>query len=264
MKITPPLFALLSAALLGLAGCGDSPQPGSTPPPSEQARQTPSQGTTAPSAATAEAPPQNAMGVRPAEERGAPPSSAPVPAGPAAVAPTSPAVAPPLPVSPAPATPQAPAPAAPQTASAKGTLLKESELKEKPFIDAATLAKLAAQSPVTIRERSGGWFRVSAAGREGWVRMLNVKVTEGAESLSSGTDLTQAATLATGRAGSGNVVSTSGLRGLSEEELRTAQPDYAQFDKLNSYGVDKNTASSYAKSNGLKSRSVQYLPAPAK
>lgn len=148
--------------------------------------------------------------------------------------------------------------------TANGTLLKESEVKEKPFIDAKTLVKLPKQTRVTILERNGGWFRVQAAKKSGWVRMLNVKVTEGAQNLGSGTDLTQAATLATGRAGTGNVVSTSGLRGLSEEELRNAKPDYAQFDKLNSYGIDATAASNYAKSNGLGSRSVQYLPAPAK
>jgi len=117
---------------------------------------------------------------------------------------------------------------------------------------------------VTILERKGGWFRVQAGKKSGWVRMLNVKVTEGAQNLGSGTNLTQAATLATGRVGTGNVVSTSGLRGLNEEELRSAKPDYSQFDKLNGYGVDKNAASAYAKSHGLTRRPVQYLPAPAK
>ncbi len=152
----------------------------------------------------------------------------------------------------------------PAAKTARGTLLKESELKDKPFIDAKTITKLPKQTAVTILERTGGWFRIQAVNKSGWVRMLNVKVTAGAQNLSSGTDLTQAATLATGRVGSGNVVSTSGLRGLSEEELRTAKPDYAQFDKLNSFGVDKSIASNYAKQNGLTSRPVPYLPAPAK
>ncbi|HEY0633967.1 MAG TPA: hypothetical protein VGE00_01190 [Gammaproteobacteria bacterium] len=256
MKITP-LKALLLAALLVSAGCDDAPQQGAGTAPGPDKTPAAEQTATSP-APLGEAPSQSAMAVRPAQ------SSAP-PAAPAtAVEPQAP---PPQGV---PSTPAAPATAttssslAAPSPQAKGTLLKESELKQKPFIDAPTVTKLAAQSPVTIHERNGGWFRVAAAKQEGWVRMLNVKVTEGAQSLGSGTDLTQAAALATGRAGSGNVVSTSGLRGLSEEELQSAQPDYAQFDKLNSFGVDKGTANSYAKSNGLGSRSVQYLPAPAK
>lgn len=148
--------------------------------------------------------------------------------------------------------------------TANGFLLKASDLKEKPFTDARTAAKLAKQTRITILERKGGWFRVQVAKKSGWVRMLNVKVTEGAQNLGSGTDLSKAATLATGRAGTGNVVSTSGLRGLSEEELRTAKPDYTQFDKLNGYGADESAAARYAKANALKSRSVKYLPAPAK
>jgi len=154
--------------------------------------------------------------------------------------------------------------AKPASKTASGILLKESELKGKPFIDAKTIVKLPRQTRVTIFERSGGWFRIQAAKKSGWVRMLNVKVTAGAQNLGSGTDLSKAASLATGRAGTGNIVSTSGLRGLSEEELRDAKPDYAQFDKLNSYDVDKNTASNFARNNGLTRRSVPYLPAPAK
>lgn len=256
MKITP-LKVLLLAALLVSAGCGDAPQQGTTTAPGPDKTPPAEQTTTSP-APQNEAPSQSAMAVRPTQ--GSAPHPAPITAvEPQALAPQG---MPAAPAAPAPTTTSS-SPSAP-LAQAKGTLLKESELKQKPFIDAPTVTKLAAQSPVTIHERSGGWFRVAAAKQEGWVRMLNVKVTEGAQSLGSGTDLTQAAALATGRAGSGNVISTSGLRGLSEEELQSAQPDYAQFDKLNSFGVDKGTASSYAKSNGLGSRSVQYLPAPAK
>jgi hypothetical protein len=240
---------LLLVLVIGGAGCGESPQPGTTPqppaPPASAAR------SAAPAQQSDTAPAQSTMEVRPPESAAMPP-----PPAAATVTPSQTATA----AAPAPAT----STTKPATVSAKGTLLKTSELKEKPFIDARTLASLPAQSAVTILERNGGWFRVQAAAQSGWVRMLNVKVTEGAQNLSTGTDLTQAATLATGRAGSGNIVSTSGLRGLSEEELRTAQPDYTQFDKLNSYGVDKTAASSYAKSNGLAGRTVQYLPTPAK
>lgn len=241
---------LLLVLVIGGAGCGESPQPGTTPqPPAPPASAAPS---AAPAQQSDTAPAQSTMEVRPPESAAMPP--------PPAAATVTPQTATATTAAPVPAT----STAKPATVSAKGTLLKASELKEKPFIDARTLASLPAQSAVTILERNGGWFRVQAAAQSGWVRMLNVKVTEGAQNLSSGTDLTQAATLATGRAGSGNIVSTSGLRGLSEEELRSAQPDYTQFDKLNSYGVDKTAASSYAKSNGLTGRSVQYLPAPAK
>ncbi len=258
MKLIPPLYLLLTTALLGMSGCGESQQGAGTAP--SDAKPAAAQTTVTPPAGEPSS--QSAMTVRPAERDGAPPTSAAAQPATATPLPAPATAAPP----PAPATPAAPttapaAPATPPSTSAKGVLLKESELKEKPFIDAPTLAKLAAQTSVAIRERSGGWFRVAAGKSEGWVRMLNIKVTEGAESLGSGTDLTRAAALATGRAGTGNVVSTSGLRGLDEEELRSAKPDYAQFDKLNANSVDKGTASSYAKRNGLTGRTVQYLPA---
>lgn len=248
--------SLLLALVIGAAGCGESPPPAAPQP----AQPGPGASPVPQAERSQSAPAQSTVEVRQAES--APPPPPPAAPSTATATPTQPATTPAAPPSipAAPAVPTGPATAAP----AKGTLLKASELKAQPFIDAATLATLPAQSTVAILERSGGWFRVQSAAQSGWVRMLNVKVTEGAQNLGSGTDLTQAATLATGRAGSGNIVSTSGLRGLSEEELRTAQPDYAQFDKLNGYAADKASAATHAKSNGLASRTVQYLPAPAK
>lgn len=171
----------------------------------------------------------------------------------------------PAPVATTPAKPAATATAAPVTSAsspAPGTTLKDTELKEKPFIDAKTLLTLKAQSSVSVLERSGGWLRVRAQGKEGWVRLLNIK--GGGAVSGSADDLQQVASLATGRAGSGNVVSTSGVRGLSEEELRTSKPDYAQFDKLNGYGVDSNTAQDYARKHKLAKRELAYLPEPKK
>lgn len=228
-------------ALLALAGCGEqeAAKPAAAPPPAER-------GAPAPATPSAASPAQGPAAVE-TPAVGSAPVAASAPAAtatPATAAPTS--------------------SAAVTAASASGTLLRDSELKEGPFLDAKTLATLPAQGKVTVRERDGGWFHVDSQGKSGWVRMLNVKVTEGAERLSSGGQLAQASTLATGRAGSGNVVSTSGLRGLSEEELSAAQPDYAQFDKLNSYAVDKSAANSFAKGSGLSRRTLPYLPAPKK
>lgn len=221
-----------AAVVVLLQGCGEKEQPQAPVAPAPQ-----SQAVTPPQTVPVETA-TDARAVRQPEAASAPPPPA------ALVAPTAPAAT------------------ASQSLSGTGLLLKESELKERPFIDAATVAKLAAQSKVTIRERSGGWYRVESSGKSGWVRMLNVKVSEGAASLGASSELQQAASLATGRAGSGNVVSTSGLRGLDEEQLTSAKPDYAQLDKLDGYGVSREAAAGYAQQNGLKPRSVGYLPAP--
>jgi hypothetical protein len=222
-----------------LAGCDDSKLPKTPAPDKAAASATSSQ-------------PSAAVSVTPEAAQVAPPT------GREAV------TAPPTQVAAAPAkqgaAPTGTAAAATKSAAATGQLLKSSELKEKPFIDAKTVATLAAQAKVTLLERNGGWYRVTSGGKSGWVRMLNVKVIAGGESL-GGSDLGQVASLATGRAGTGNVVSTSGLRGLNEEQLSEAKPDYGQLEKLDSYGVSKQAALDYAKKNGLQGRQLAYLPA---
>jgi len=151
-------------------------------------------------------------------------------------------------------------PSATASAASPGSTTRATELKDKPFLDAKTLRTLPANSALTVFERQGGWMRVRAAGQDGWVRMLNVRT--GAATVPAGTDPKSVAALATGRAGTGNIVATSGIRGLNEEQLRTAQGDLEQLKKLEGYAVSKQDAAQYAAKHGLKARLLAYLPAP--
>ncbi len=163
---------------------------------------------------------------------------------------------------PKPATAPVAKPAADKTAGATspGSTVRDTELKEKPFIDAKTLRTLPANTALTILERQGGWMQVNAAGQQGWVRMLNVRTGTG--TTTAGSDAKSVTTLATGRAGTGNIVATSGIRGLNEEQLRTAQGDPAQLQKMQSYAQSKQDAIQYAAKHGLKATEHAYLPAP--
>lgn len=142
-----------------------------------------------------------------------------------------------------------------------GTVLRDTELKDKPFIDAKTLQRLPAQTRVTIVDRSGGWLKVVHDGRQGWARLLHVG-SQPAASASTAQELESAAKIATGRAGSGNIVNTTGIRGLSEEQLREAKPNPAELQRLESYGVDEEQAAEYARKHKLERREIAYLPEP--
>ena len=66
---------------------------------------------------------------------------------------------------------------------------------------------------------------------EGWTKLNNVEISKDSNfSLSS---------LNTGREGSGNIVSTSGVRGLDGADITSAQPDLIEFEKLQVLKVDK-------------------------
>ena len=146
----------------------------------------------------------------------------------------------------------------PATAGSPGATLKETPLKDKPFADAATLANLPAKAAVDVLGRQGGWLRVTASGKQGWVRMLNVRTGPPGQA-SAGREVQGVAAVASGRAGKGNIVATSGIRGLSEEELKAAKPNPAEFRKLDGYAVSEEKAREYAGRSGLVARSVPYL-----
>lgn len=167
----------------------------------------------------------------------------------------------PRPTTPAVSDAHAAAPAAkPKMAPTPGTTTRDTELKEKPFVDAKTLKKLPARTAVAIGDREGGWLKVTAGGQQGWVRLLHVSSQPQSASGSSANELESAAKVASGRAGSGNIVATTGIRGLSDEELRNAKPNPEEVKRLENYAVSKEQAVEYARKHGLQRRQVGYLP----
>ena len=102
------------------------------------------------------------------------------------------------------------------------TALKADEIKDEPCKDARTVGKIAKGDKVEILARQSGWLQVKAGGKQGWVRMLSVRRGQAGQT-DAAKELGGVAGLATGRAGTGEVVSSTGVRGLSEEELKGAR-----------------------------------------
>lgn len=184
---------------------------------------------------------------------------------PAAPSPPPTVPQPPLPAAPPEGTAQPTRPSPPSTpsvAATPATTLKATELKDRPFLDARTLQMLAPKTAVGILERQGGWLRVEVRGQSGWVRLLDVSVRETAGGAGTAEEVKAIAGLATGRAGTGNIVATSGIRGLSAEQLRAAAANPAELERLERYGIGRDEAAAYARRHKLEARQVPYLPAP--
>lgn len=143
-------------------------------------------------------------------------------------------------------------------AAENGSLIRAETLREQPFIDAAAVDSLAANEAVAIAARQGGWMQVGARGKTGWVKMLNVRLAGGGSTGGSG-GLMAAASLF--RTGSSGTTVTTGVKGLSEEDLRNAQPDRAQLAALAAQATTPAAASAQASANGLKPNEVAYLKA---
>jgi hypothetical protein len=140
-----------------------------------------------------------------------------------------------------------------------GTALKADDLKAEPFRDAKTVGSLATGDRVEILTREGGWFQVKSAKGSGWVRMLSVRRGEARK---GGDDAAGVLGLASGRAGTGTVVATTGVRGLNEEQLKAAKYNEAEVKKVESFTTTQAEARKFAAEGKLVARKVEYLPAP--
>lgn len=137
------------------------------------------------------------------------------------------------------------------------TLARDTELRAKPLNDAAVVAPLKAKAVVDVLARSGAWAQVKTAdGATGYVRLLNLRTSSGAQGGSGVGQL--ASVFRTGS--SGNSVST-GVKGMSEEDLTGATADPAQLTRLGTYKTTAPEAREAARLAGLKATAVEYLPA---
>ncbi len=139
-----------------------------------------------------------------------------------------------------------------------GTALKNDDVKAEPFHDAKTVAALAKGDKVDILAKQGGWLKVKSSRGTGWVRMLSIRKGE-ARKASEASGLLG---LASGRAGTGKVVATTGVRGLNEEQLKAAKFDAAELKRAESYSTSREQAAQFARQGGLAARALGYLPAP--
>ncbi|GAB4512261.1 MAG: hypothetical protein Tsb0026_16060 [Sulfuricaulis sp.] len=144
-----------------------------------------------------------------------------------------------------------------------GTTRTAVDLKATPHSDAKGAGQLAANTTVDILERRGGWLRISASGKTGWAKLHQVRAGEGPEAKKSGEGLAILKNVGqTGRSGSQGIVATTGIRGMSAEELKNAKPDPAAVKTVEGYRVNASQAREYAKAVGLKENSVPALPKP--
>lgn len=134
------------------------------------------------------------------------------------------------------------------------------DLMAGPFSDAKATGKLSQNTTVSVLERRGGWLRISAGGKSGWVKLHQVRLGEGAPAKKSGDGLAVLKNVGqTGRSGSTGIVATTGIRGLSAEELKTAKPNPQAVEAMETSRTNETTARSFARSAKLKEQTVPFL-----
>lgn len=142
-------------------------------------------------------------------------------------------------------------------AMTRGSAVKGDELKAEPFRDAKTVGTLSKGDVVEILDKDGPWLNVrSSEGTSGWVRMLSIRRNQPNK---PGYTPEGILALASGRAGTGKVVATTGIRGLNEETLKAAQFSAEQVTLLESFRISSFQARKFAAEGKLKAKAMAYL-----
>lgn len=142
--------------------------------------------------------------------------------------------------------------------------IRATELHAESQSDAATLASLPENTVLDVVQRRGAWSEVKAGAQTGWVRMLDLRFDAkpgGATASSSTGNPLSGLTglLASGRTANSGT-DTTGVRGMTEEDLNKAQANPAEFKKMQTYASDKSTAETFGKRAKLKQSNVPYFP----
>ncbi len=127
-------------------------------------------------------------------------------------------------------------------------------LQAQPAATAPATGSVKAGALVDVVARKGFWAQVrgGGGGGTGWLKLSRL-------SLDKGGGAGEIAALASGRTGTGNVVSASGGRGLDAADLTGATPDNAAVAALSS--ASESAAAQFAAAGNLKARSIAYLRA---
>jgi hypothetical protein len=147
---------------------------------------------------------------------------------------------------------------------AVGTTNRATELKADPRAESATLASLPKETPIVDLARSSGWMRVQTGDKKtGWVRSFHVSMKGSvSESASGGGAFSSLTSLfSPARREPPKTISTVGIRGLSEEEMKNAKPNPAEFNKMKGFAVSKADAQAAAQRARLNAQTVAYVDA---
>ncbi len=136
--------------------------------------------------------------------------------------------------------------------------VRPTELKAKPFTDAATVASLAEKSKVDVLLRQSSWLQIKADNATGWVKMLSLRFEEplGAK---KGDSEGLMGVFNVARTGKGSSASTTGVKGFDETKFREAKENPDDLRKLEAMGVSKAEAADFGRLGKLQSQTMDYV-----
>lgn len=149
----------------------------------------------------------------------------------------------------------------PALAGESGYLTREVELKAAPSQSAGLVARLAKHTKVEVLVEQRAWAQVKSGETTGWMLSFYVMKGEPAPQVSWGRRLSSAWSFGTDR--KVNTSATIGVRGLDEEDLKSAQFDEVELKRLEGLSLAPAEGERFAGQGSLVPQRLEYLPPPA-
>ncbi len=164
---------------------------------------------------------------------------------------------------------------APLRADQDGIIVRTAPVHDKADYGSRRVGQIKAGTRVSITDRQGGWKEIFSEQESivGWVRGYQVRAAESApvvkdESTSDTRGFLAGLASFSRKASSffksddGNTSSgtaTIGVRGLSEDEIKTAQADFQEFEKMKKFASNGKRAASFSSKGGLSATKVPHI-----
>jgi hypothetical protein len=111
---------------------------------------------------------------------------------------------------------------------------------------------------VEVLARQGPWMQVRYQGRQGYVRMLQVRLSLSDTALARAPAVSSTVPAVNRPSSGSSPMVTTGVRGFDEQGLKDAEPDPEQFQQMVGYAVSAGQAQQFAEGSQLAARQVPY------
>ena len=136
--------------------------------------------------------------------------------------------------------------------------VRATDVKEQPFSDAKTISKLSENAKIEVLLRKGSWMQVSAAGVNGWVKMLSLRFeNRGLAPATDNSALKSVYNLAT--TGSSGSTVTTATRSLDEKKFAKTNANPQALANMRTFAVSKADAQKFAKLEKLNEQTLTYV-----
>jgi len=169
---------------------------------------------------------------------------------------------------------------APAQADEQGVVVRQAIVYAQASTVSSRVGQLPAGTRVAIFGRDGGWQEILSENPAltGWVQVYQVRAgayaapvaTTGQEDsrgfLAGLASLSRKASgfFTQDTAATSSGTATIGVRGLSETDIKSAEPDFDQLEKMNKYASKPERMAGFAAQGGLQAHQVPYIAEPAK